>query len=102
MFYNQLSIALLYEELKGQDRAEYERIKDKYRQQYNSQPRKTPFVKLWAIALQKVRKNHDPSFKRPPLRETQKQQQARLLISQDKATIAELRERLHRRTQVDN
>lgn len=102
MLYNQLAIELLYEELKGQDRAEYERIKAKYSEQYNSQPRKTPFVQFWAIALQKVRANHDPDFKRPALRESQAQKQKRLLITQDKAKIAELRERLRKRTQVEN
>ena len=102
MLYNKLAIELLYEELKGQDRAEYERIKEKYRQQYNTQPRKTPFIKFWAVAMQKVRKYHDPKFKRPALRETRKQKEERMQHTQNKAKLAELRERLHRRESRKN
>lgn len=96
MLFNKLAIELLYEELKGKDHSEYLAIRNRYKTEYESTERKTPFEKFWALSLQRVRKYHD--YKLPKRKETLALRQARLAITTDPAKIAELRERLRRRT----
>lgn len=96
MLYNKLAIELLYEELKGKDHSEYLAIRNRYKNHYEATEHKTPFEKFWAMSLQRVRKYHD--YKLPKRKETLVMKQARLAITTDTAKIAELREKLRRRT----
>jgi hypothetical protein len=97
--YNKLGIELLYEELKGIDRAEYDALRNRYEKEYITKGYKTPFGNYWAKALRLVRTNHATKFKKPPIRETPFQRTNRLLIQKDPAKIAELKERIRRRTE---
>lgn len=89
---NKLSFALIYLELKGQDRATYNNVRNSYKTQYEARAQelnlKTSFDDIWAQVLSKLRKYY--GYRRPYKTETPHQKAQRLQTPV--ATHAELEE----------
>lgn len=94
---NKRSYELIYLQLKGQNRTTYNQVREQYQTTYNQRQMQTPFEKVWAKVLSKLRTTYN--YRIPPKDETPYQVSQRMqtpIATRNEIELAKTRLRNYR------